>query len=130
MKYESAEFTKISINVLLASSIITANILAEACNKISADWYEIMPALKLDGRIGEKAYIKPGLGISGGNIERDISTIQKILIKNKKKPLINKPMEPGTHRIQWNPVNLSSGLYIVQLEAGEKTFNQKITFIK
>ena len=44
--------------------------------------------------------------------------------------LINKPMEPGTHRIQWNPVNLSSGLYIVQLEAGEKTFNQKITFIK
>jgi len=44
--------------------------------------------------------------------------------------LINKPMEPGTHRIQWNPFNLSSGLYIVQLEAGEKTFNQKITFIK
>ena len=83
MKYESAELTKISINILLASSIITANILAEACNKISADWYEIMPALKLDERIGEKAYIKPGLGISGGNIERDISTIQKILIKNK-----------------------------------------------
>ena len=44
--------------------------------------------------------------------------------------LINKPMEPGTHRIQWNPVNLSSGLYIVQLKAGETVFNQKITFIK
>ena len=83
MKYESAELTKISINILLASSITTTNMLARVCEEVSADWYEIMPALKLDERIGEKAYIKPGLGISGGNIERDISTIQKILIKNK-----------------------------------------------
>jgi len=36
----------------------------------------------------------------------------------------------GSHSMQWNPVNLSSGLYIVQLKAGETVFNQKITFIK
>jgi hypothetical protein len=44
--------------------------------------------------------------------------------------LINKPMEPGTHRIQWSPKTLASGLYIIQLKAGNKTFNQKITFVK
>ena len=82
MKYESAELTKISINLLLASTITTTNMLAQACEKISADWYEIMPALKLDKRIGTKAYIKPGLGISGGNLERDMSSIKKILQKD------------------------------------------------
>ena len=58
--------------------------LAQACEKVSADWQEIMPALKLDQRIGKKAYIKPGLGISGGNIERDIFTIKEILKKNNR----------------------------------------------
>ena len=86
MKYESAELTKISINILLASSITTTNMLAQACEKISADWYEIMPALQLDRRIGKKAYIKPGLGISGGNVERDIYSILRIL-KKEQKPL-------------------------------------------
>jgi hypothetical protein len=44
--------------------------------------------------------------------------------------LINEQMQPGTHKIKWNPVNISSGIYMVQMKAGEKTFNQKITFIK
>ncbi len=44
--------------------------------------------------------------------------------------LVNKVFPAGSHSIQWNPVNLSSGLYIVQLKAGETVFNQKITFIK
>ncbi len=44
--------------------------------------------------------------------------------------LINEVFPAGSHSIQWNPVNLSSGLYIVQLKAGETVFNQKITFIK
>jgi hypothetical protein len=44
--------------------------------------------------------------------------------------LINKTMPAGYHSHTWNPVSLSSGLYIVQLKTGEKAFNQKITFIK
>ncbi len=44
--------------------------------------------------------------------------------------LVNEVFPAGSHSIQWNPVNLSSGLYIVQLKAGETVFNQKITFIK
>ncbi len=75
MRYESAELAKISINMCLAASVSTANTLAELCEKIGADWSEIVPALKLDKRIGQHAYLSPGLGISGGNLERDLSTL-------------------------------------------------------
>jgi UDPglucose 6-dehydrogenase len=75
MRYESAELAKISINFFLVSSVTTSNVLAEVCEKIGADWSEIVPALKLDKRIGPHAYLAPGLGIAGGNLERDLATV-------------------------------------------------------
>jgi len=77
MRYESAELAKISINCCLVASISVANTLAELCETIGADWSEIAPALKLDRRIGEYAYLVPGLGIAGGNLERDLVTVQR-----------------------------------------------------
>jgi hypothetical protein len=44
--------------------------------------------------------------------------------------LINEYMIPGSHQISWNPGNLSSGVYIVKLSAGNTSLNQKITYIK
>ncbi|MDP6143758.1 MAG: T9SS type A sorting domain-containing protein, partial [Candidatus Marinimicrobia bacterium] len=44
--------------------------------------------------------------------------------------LVNGTVPVGAHTITWNPKNLSSGLYIVQLKAGNKTFSQKLTFLK
>jgi UDPglucose 6-dehydrogenase len=78
MRYESAELAKISINCCLVGSITVANTLAELCERIGADWAEIAPALKLDRRIGAYAYLSPGLGIAGGNLERDLATIQRL----------------------------------------------------
>lgn len=75
MRYESAELAKISINMCLVASVTTANTLAELCEKIGADWSEIVPALKLDRRIGPYSYLAPGLGIAGGNLERDLATV-------------------------------------------------------
>lgn len=75
MRFESAELAKISINMCLVSSVTTANTLAELCEEIGADWSEILPALRLDKRIGQYAYLSPGLGISGGNLERDLATV-------------------------------------------------------
>jgi UDPglucose 6-dehydrogenase len=75
MRYESAELTKISINMCLVSSVSVANTMAELCEKIGADWSEMIPALKLDKRIGKHAYLSPGLGIAGGNLERDLATV-------------------------------------------------------
>ncbi len=83
MKYESAELAKIAINCFLASSVTMTNTLAEISNIIGASWEEIIPTLRLDKRIGKFAYLKPGLGISGGNIERDLTTIKNIGKKYK-----------------------------------------------
>jgi UDPglucose 6-dehydrogenase len=102
MEYESAEIAKISINLLLASSVTTTNILSELCEKMSADWNDILPALKLDKRIGKFAYIKPGLGISGGNIERDIVTV-KGMLKKKSPPdfLLKNMLENSQYMKNW-----------------------------
>jgi UDPglucose 6-dehydrogenase len=75
MRYESAELAKISINFCLVGSVTVANTLAELCEAIGADWGEIAPALRLDRRIGAHAYLNPGLGIAGGNLERDLRTV-------------------------------------------------------
>jgi UDPglucose 6-dehydrogenase len=78
MRYESAELAKIAINLFLVSSVTTTNTLAEVCERIGADWSEIAPALRLDKRIGPHAYLGPGLGIAGGNLERDLVTVQTL----------------------------------------------------
>jgi UDPglucose 6-dehydrogenase len=78
MDYESAEFTKISINAFLAASITTTNSLNEIAKSIGANWGSVKQALQLDRRIGPYAYLKPGLGISGGNIERDLQTLDEL----------------------------------------------------
>jgi UDPglucose 6-dehydrogenase len=78
MRYESAELAKISINFFLVSSISTTNMLAEVCERVGADWSEIAPALRLDARIGPKAYLDPGLGFGGGNLGRDLATIKRM----------------------------------------------------
>jgi UDPglucose 6-dehydrogenase len=78
MRYESAELCKISINMFLVSSISTTNMLAGVSEAIGAEWREIAPALRLDARIGQHAYLTPGLGIGGGNLTRDLETIRAI----------------------------------------------------
>ena len=75
MRYESAELAKISINMCLVASIGVANTMSELCEMTGADWSEIVPALKLDRRIGPYSYLNPGLGIAGGNLERDLATV-------------------------------------------------------
>ena len=78
MRYESAELAKISINLYLAASVSVANTMSELCEKLDADWGEISPTMKSDRRIGHHAYLKPGLGISGGNLERDLRSIVEL----------------------------------------------------
>lgn len=75
MRYESAELAKISINMCLVASVGVANTMAEVCEQVGADWSEIVPALKLDRRIGPYSYLAPGLGLAGGNLERDLATV-------------------------------------------------------
>jgi UDPglucose 6-dehydrogenase len=82
MHYESAELCKIAINCFLVASVSTTNALSNICEKIGADWNEIAPALRLDPRIGQHAYLNPGLGISGGNLERDLRNVVEMAAAN------------------------------------------------
>ena len=75
MKYEESELTKGFINTYLAAQVITTNYLNEFSKIYDADWSKVRQALALDKRIGKFAYLTPGLGLSGGNIERDLKTI-------------------------------------------------------
>ena len=106
MRYESAELAKISINMCLVSSVSTANTLAELCEKIGADWSEITPALKLDKRIGQYAYLTPGLGISGGNLERDLATVINYADRyHTDAGIVRSWVENSQHRKSW-PVKM------------------------
>ncbi len=81
--FRTSELIKISINIFLISSITTTNIISNICKKIGAKWNDIEDSLRLDKRIGEFAYLKPGLGISGGNLERDLANVINVSKKNK-----------------------------------------------
>jgi UDPglucose 6-dehydrogenase len=78
LRYESAELTKTAINLYLCAAVTYANTLADLCEAVGADWSEMMPPLQLDRRIGPAAYIRPGLGIAGGNLERDLVTLREL----------------------------------------------------
>jgi UDPglucose 6-dehydrogenase len=78
MRYESAELTKTAINLYLFGAVTYANTLADLCEEVGADWGEMAPALRLDKRIGAHAYIRPSLGVAGGNLERDLVTLRAL----------------------------------------------------
>jgi UDPglucose 6-dehydrogenase len=102
MRYESAELAKISINFCLVASVTVANVLAEVSELIGADWQEIVPALRLDRRIGPYSYLAPGLGISGGNLERDLRTV--LTIADGKGPdlaVVKAWLDNSRHRKEW-----------------------------
>lgn len=102
MRYESAELAKISINMCLVAAVSTANTLAEICEHIGADWSEIVPALRLDKRIGQYAYLNPGLGISGGNLERDLATVLHYAEKYKTDGgVVASWLKNSRHRKDW-----------------------------
>lgn len=102
MRFESAELTKISINCCLVASVTVANTLAEICERIGADWSEIAPALRLDRRIGAYSYLAPGLGLAGGNLERDLATVLAISTEHGTEAgLIRAFVDNSTHRRDW-----------------------------
>lgn len=101
-EYESAEFTKISINAFLATDVSLSNTLAEICEVTGAKWAEVVTALKMDKRIGANRYLRPGLGISGGNIERDLNTISEIAYSNElNSEIIQSVITSNSHHKSW-----------------------------
>ena len=69
---EEAELIKVSINMFLFFSVSFANMIDEFGKNLNINFSKINHVLKNDKRIGNKAYINPSIGISGGHLERDL----------------------------------------------------------
>lgn len=98
MSYESAELTKAAINLYLSVSVTFANVLADLCEATGASMREIIPALRSDRRIGQHAYIRPGLGIAGGHLERDLVHLSQL---DADTGLIDYVLDYNAKRYRW-----------------------------
>jgi UDPglucose 6-dehydrogenase len=102
MRYESAELAKIAVNLFLASSVSVTNTLAGLCERLGADWSEIAPTLRLDPRIGAHAYLSPGLGLAGGNLERDLAAVRELAREHGAEAgVIDAWLANSRHRRDW-----------------------------
>lgn len=73
MSVPSAEMTKHALNAFLATSVVFINELSSLCEQVGADASEVERGLKSEGRIGEKAYLRPGNAFAGGTLARDVT---------------------------------------------------------
>lgn len=76
MSLESAEMVKHGINSFLALSIVFTNNLADICSDNKANINDVIKGIKSDPRIGNKAYLSPGIGFSGGTLGRDLKVLK------------------------------------------------------
>lgn len=83
--YITAELSKLYINIFLATTITTTNVLSEYTYDVGGKWTDIMKILRSDKRLGKFSYVQPGLGISGGNLERDLENIESLVSKKMNK---------------------------------------------
>ena len=112
MRYESAELTKSAINICLATTVTFANTLSDLSEAVGADYQEMIPALRLDKRIGPHAYVRPGLGLSGGHLERDLVALSKLTKKHKLgSALLDLILRESADRYEWLKECLESQVF-------------------
>jgi UDPglucose 6-dehydrogenase len=75
---ESAEMIKHARNAFLATSIAFINEIARLCELVGADGGEVERGLKMDPRIGPKAYLSPGRAFAGGTLARDLVFLSEL----------------------------------------------------
>jgi UDPglucose 6-dehydrogenase len=73
MGLSDAEMVKHAANAYVAMSVSFACELAQFSDAMGVDAFKVGKALKSDRRVGPSAYVLPGLGFTGGNLERDIT---------------------------------------------------------
>lgn len=78
MSLESSEMVKHGINSFLSTSIVFANHIADLCEEKGANITDVIKGMKSDVRIGQKAYLAPGIGFSGGTLGRDLKVLESV----------------------------------------------------
>ena len=84
----SAEMVKHAINSFLANSIVFADHMADLCEMTGANIRDVVKGMKSDARIGEKAYLSPGIGFSGGTLGRDLQVLSQLRAEQGRKAMM------------------------------------------
>lgn len=72
---KTAEMIKYASNAYLATSISFINQLADLCEAVGADITKVSAGMKLDKRIGPKAFLEAGAGYGGSCFPKDVKGI-------------------------------------------------------
>ncbi len=75
MSLREAEMVQHATNAIVATSVSFVGEISQLCDEVGADAMPVGQALRLDKRIGEKAYVLPGLGFNGGTVRRDVQVL-------------------------------------------------------
>ena len=76
--WEEAEFSKIAVNMTLASQVENTNRLAHAAKAVGADWRRVAQILSHDKRISPESYLEPGDWKKSQHLLRDFYTLTQI----------------------------------------------------
>lgn len=75
---EAAEMIKYASNSFLAVEISFINSLANLCEKVGANVTEVAKGMRLDKRIGSKAFLDAGIGYGGSCFPKDVDALIEI----------------------------------------------------
>ncbi len=78
----TAEMTKHAINAYLATCISLGNEIANLCDEVGADAFQVVRALRLESRVSPKAPLLPGLGFAGGTLGRDMKVLTNLAVQH------------------------------------------------
>lgn len=73
--FESAEMIKYASNSFLALEISYINSIALLCERVGADASAVSAGMRLDKRIGQRAFLHPGLGYGGSCFPKDVRAL-------------------------------------------------------
>ncbi len=123
MGLSDAEFSKHFANIFVASSVSLVAQFSQIADHMGVNLNKVGLALRHDKRIGQKSYILPGLGFTGGNIERDLKVVSKLIsTKIKKEPILLNSIIKVNELHNQIPVNLI-------LDRFKNIENKKISFL-
>jgi UDPglucose 6-dehydrogenase len=101
-RVESAEMVKHALNSYLATCVTFTNEIASICESVSADMSEVEAALRLDPRIGKKAYVRAGSAFGGGTLARDVQFLKAIARDHDARvPVLTAVLESNDHHKGW-----------------------------
>jgi UDPglucose 6-dehydrogenase len=101
-RVESAEMVKHALNSYLATCVTFTNEIASICESVAADMSEVEAALRLDPRIGKRAYVRAGSAFGGGTLARDVQFLRTIARDHDARvPVLTAVLESNDHHKGW-----------------------------